>query len=469
MWKACLILVVGLCAALPALTFAQAPSPDDLATRAIERRAVEAAIWAMPAVNADLMRQEMFAKTKGQINQMLYWSRPADSQNQTLTPNPDAIYFMTFYDTKSVGPIVIDIPPADTGSFAGSIVNIWQMPLADIGPEGSDQGKGGKYLILPPGYKGEQPAGYTVLQSDTYTGYALMRSNLISHSNADIAKAVTYGKRIKIYPLSKAGNPPATTFADAAGVLYDATIKYDLRFYQSLDRIVQYEPWLDRDRAMIDPLRTLGIEKGKPFNPDVQTKSALDNGIKEAKALLARRYDAGFPQFNPGIHWTLVADPEMVGSQESGYGDANAYPIDARGVIYTYGFIGIKHLGRAQFYLITIKDKDGHAYDGSKTYRLTVPANAPVKQYWSVTAYDRELHTILDTSRPSRSSQVADLQRNADGSVDIYFAPQAPAGKQANWVPTVAGKSFELMFRFYGPQKPLFDKVWKLPDVQAVN
>jgi len=142
----------------------------------------------------------------------------------------------------------------------------------------------------------------------------------------------------------------------------------------------------------------------------------------------------------------------------------------SNGVSYSFAFIGIKRLGTAQFYLMTIKDKDGQAFDGGGTYRLTVPPNAPVKQYWSATAYDRVTHALIqNVSRASRSSQIADLQKNADGSIDIYFGPKAPAGKDANWVPTDASRQFEAMFRLYGPGKALFDKTWKLPDIESVK
>src|SRR5262245_48010455 len=196
---------------------AQSFSPEDITPRTIQSRAVEAVIWGMPVVNTDLMPQEMLAKTNGKPHQILYWARPLDWKNQTLTPNPDSIYLMTFYNTKDVGPVVLDVPPAEGGSFAANIVNVWQMPLEDAGPEGADKGKGGKYLLLPPGYKGTPPAGYILLRSDTYTGYALFRSNLRSHGDADVAKAVAYGKRLKVYPLSRASNPAPTTFVDANG------------------------------------------------------------------------------------------------------------------------------------------------------------------------------------------------------------------------------------------------------------
>ena len=263
--------------------------PEELARGAVERRAIEAIIWSMPAVNFDLMYQAMVRQTKGGPNQVVFWSRLLDWKNQTLTPNLDVIYLMPFINTKDVGPVVIEIPPADDGVINGTIMDAWQMPLEDVGPAGVDKGKGGKYLILPPSYTDKAPDGYIALPSLTYQGYALLRSLLRSGSETDIAKAVTYGQRIKVYPLSQAANlpgPPPTTFVDASDVLFDATIPYDLRYFESLDRIVQAEPWLQRDRVMIDKLKSIGIEKGKPFTPDSTTRQILDAAAAEAHALL---------------------------------------------------------------------------------------------------------------------------------------------------------------------------------------
>lgn len=462
------IALASLAATVVLAASAAQTGPADSVTQA---RAVEAVIWGMPAVNYDLMRQELL-RIGGKENQIVYWSRPLDGTNQTLTPNPDSIYFMAFYNTKDVGPVVIEIPPAgDDGSINGNIVNVWQMPLEDAGRYGADKGAGGKYLLLPPGYSGEVPEGYIPLQSDTYGGYALIRSNLKSHGDADVAQSVAYGKRVKVYPLSQAENPPETVFTDAADVVFDSTIQYDHRFFQNLDRIVQSEPWLARDRVMIDQLTSLGIEKGKPFNPDAKTMTMLDAAAKQAKAWLVERFDAGFPTFWEGSRWMYPAPPELVKAMQNSFSDPDAYPVDTRGLVYTYAFIGLKHLGAGQFYLLNTKDKDGNALDGGKTYRQRVPANPPVKQYWSVTAYDRATHTLLrDVKRASRASNATDVQQNEDGSVDIYFGPEAPPGKEANWVPTKPGGEFELLFRLYAPTPELFDKKpWMLPDIEEVK
>ena len=443
----------------------------DLGRRTIERRALEAAIWGMPAVNYDLMLQEMLNKTAGKVNQMIYWGRPLDWKNQTLTPNPDTLYFMSFLNTGDVGPIVIEVPAAGPeGSLNANIVNVWQQPLEDAGLLGVDKGKGVKLLMLPPGYTGEVPAGYEALQPETHGSYVLFRSNLASHGDADIAKSVAYGKQIKIYPLSQAANPPALVFTDVKDILFDSTIRYDDSFFLHLDRIVQAEPWLNRDRAMIDQLRSIGIEKGKPFAPDAATRQALAAGVREAHTWLAAKYDAGLPPFFAGTHWTFPAHPELLKAAAENFENPDNYPVDWRGVTYHYAYIGIKRLGAGQFYLINIKDKDGESYDGAKTYRLNVPANVPTEQYWSLTAYDRDTHALIkNVSRASRASNSTDVKKNADGSVDLYLGPDAPAGQATNWIPTDPARKFELMFRLYGPKKAFFDKVWRLPDVEKVT
>ena len=466
---------------LTPLTFGQQAQSDtladtqlssaQLAERGVHRRAVEAVIWGMPAVNYDLMYRAMVRETKGSFNQIVYWSRLPDWKNQTLTPNPDSIYLMPFFNTKDVGPVVLEIPPADDGSITGNLDDAWQGALEDVGPAGVDKGKGGKCLILPPGYKDKVPDGYIALPSETYEGFALLRSILNSSSEADVAKAVAYGKRVKLYPLAQAADPPPTTFVDAVDVVFDSTIPYDLRFFQALDRVVQNEPWLERDKAMIDQLKSIGIEKGKPFNPDRKMQEILNEAANEAHAWLDARYETAFaPSYYEDSQWAVPISHEVAEGQATFFAKPDVYPVDARGLAYSFGFVGIKHLGAGQFYLMTIKDKQGQVFDGGGTYRLTVPANAPVKQYWSATVYDRATHALIrNLAWSSRSSQTPGLQKNADGSVDIYFGPDAPVKKESNWVPTSAGGKFEVLFRLYGPEKPLFDKSWQLPDIEKVS
>jgi hypothetical protein len=374
---------------------------------------------------------------------------------------------MAFYSTKD-GPIVLDLPPGDeNGSFNGNIVTAWQVPLEDAGLLGYDKGAGGKYLVLPPAYSGPKPDGYIPLQSNMFGGYALVRANLESHADADVAKAIAYGKRMKVYALATAANPAPTVFTDAKDVLFDSTIRYDASFFENLNRVVQEEPWLDRDRLMIDSLRSLGIEKGRPFKRDAATKKAFDSAARDAHVWLEQKYDAGFPPFfSNKSRWMPPAPPEVIKATQSNYSEPDEYPVDKRGVAYSYAYVGIKRLGVGQMYLISIRDDAGKPFDGGKTYRLTVPPNPPVEQYWSVTAYDRETHALIrGMPRASRSSQIPEIQKNKDGSVDVYFGPKPPKGLETNWVPTDRRRRFELMFRAYAPTKALFEKKWVLPNV----
>uniref|UniRef100_UPI00313AB54C DUF1254 domain-containing protein n=1 Tax=Rhizobium sp. 11515TR TaxID=2028343 RepID=UPI00313AB54C len=368
--------------------------------------------------------------------------------------------------------MVLDLPPAEgNASFNANIVTAWQLPLEDAGLLGIDKGKGGKFLILPPGYKENPPEGYIPLRSEVYGGYMLFRSNLSSHNDADVKASINYGKKLKVYPLSDAAAPPETVFTDVKDILFDSTIRWDASFYDNLNRVIQEEPWVVRDRIMIDQLKSIGIEKGKPFHPDATMNLLLTKGIHEARALLEAKYDAGLPPFfSDTSRWTFPAYPDLIKAAQADFDEPDAYPVDHRGVAYSYAYIGIKRLGAGQFYSISIRDKDGHPFDGGKTYKLHLPANVPVQQYWSVTAYDRETHALIKhVPRASRSSQIPDLARNTDGSVDLFFGPNSPKGKEANWIPTDPKRKFELMFRAYGPTKAFFDKSWKPDDVVKIK
>jgi hypothetical protein len=403
-------------------------------------------------------------------NQIVYWPGLLDWNNQTLTPNPDVIYLMPFFNTKDVGPLVLEVPPAgDEGDLNGSIMNYWQVAIEDIGPAGVDEGRGGKCLILPPNYDAELPGGYIPLRSDTFQGYGLIRSILRGGSDAEIAQAVDYARKIKLYPLSQVGDPPETAWVDASSQRFDAAIPYDIRFFQALHKIIQEEPFLHRDRVMIDQLSSLGIEAGKAFDPNSATEQILTDAIHEARAWLDLEYEAVFHPFAEGARWALPANPDLAQAIEANFEQPNAYPVLAQAVVYSFAFFSSKHLGKGQFYLMTIVDREGAPLDGAMNYRLNVRANAPVTQYWSATAYNRNTHTLItDVKCAGRSSQSPGLKTNADGSVDIYYGPSSPAGRESNWIPTDPQGRFEVLFRFYGPTPALFDRSWKLTDIERI-
>ena len=462
--------IVAMPTSKSASTARSAFTPANINQHLVYSRAFNAVVWGMPAVNFELFN-EALTKAKGNFNQVVYWSGLLNSKNQTLTPNPDVIYVNPFYDTRQ-GPVVLEIPPAEgDSSITGSLDDAWQTAIEDIGPAGVDKGKGGKYLILPPGYQEKVPEGFIPMPSSTYTGFAILRSNLTDGSEKDLARAVEYGKRVKIYPYTQAAAPPPTTFVDLLNVEFNTTIPYNVHFFELLHQFIQREPWLTRDTTMIDQLKTLGIEKGKTFQPDARTTEILNEAIKDAHKWLDEKFEQVFtPPFYEGTHWALPASQEVVKVMSENYLVPDIYPVDSRAIIYSMAYFSVKHLGAGQFYLMTIKDKHDKAFDGSKLYCLHLPANVPVKLYWSVTAYDRETHALIRGMKHfSRASTTPGLQVNADGSIDIFFGSKAPKDKEANWVPTNPQRGFELLARFYGPEKALFDKTWKMGDVIEVK
>jgi hypothetical protein len=442
-------------------------SPEEVVDRGFHRRAVEAVVWAMPAVNYEIMRSVLAPDGK---NEFLYWSRRLDWRNQTLTPNPDLIYYMAFMDPGRDGPVVVDIPPGEQEHVLnGSLCNIWQVPLEDVGMFGADQGHGGRYLILPPGHDGEVPDGYIVLRSETNRVYALLRSVLPQTTQEALEGGLDYCRRIQIYPLAQADDPPATPRRDLHGELIDTRIPYDIRFWEALDRVIQAEHWLPRDRPFAEMLQQLGIQQGRPFSPGEHQVKLLEGAVQEAHAWLRHVYE-NEPPFNEGRHWFFPAGRDFIEGQADNFSNGDVYPYTDRGVIYHMAFIGLKRLGIGQFYLVDLRDRDGSLLQSSRTYRLRVPAGVPVSQYWSVTMYDGDDHTFIrGNTKYSVSAHTPGLTVNDDGSVDVYFGPQSRPGLEANFIETGNSNTFELMFRFYGVGPEVMNKQWQLEDVEPID
>ena len=367
------------------------------------------------------------------------------------------------------GPVVAEISAASGADLFGTFLDAWQVPLTDIGRTGEDRGKGGKYLLLPPDFKGDMPAGYISVRSQTYNGYAIFRAISKSSSAEDVAAAIALIKQMRLYPLAQAANPPQSRLIDMRGKVFDGIVRFDEGFYASLAKMVNEEPVQPRDLQMMGVLRTLGIEKGKEFKPDATTQAALKQAIRESHAWFIARLTHYGERYWPDRDWEVPVPP--IGGQ-SGFTweAANYFDVDSRGIGFFSFCAPPKKLGAATFYLSTFKDTDGQLLSGDKTYRLRVPPNPPVNQFWAVTVYSLdEAAFIREASRNSIDSYDQKVRKNADGSVDVNFGPTPPAGQESNWISTAPGKGWFPFFRFYGPEKPLFEKTWKLPDIEKVK
>jgi hypothetical protein len=444
-------------------------SSEELNRRMLERRAIEAVIWGMPIVSQDAQHQASLRDAGAQNNDIVFWSEPSGWKNQTTTPNASVRYVFINFNTQPEGPVVLEVPAAVGAGLFGTLVDAWQVPLVDAGPSGEDQGKGGKYLILPPDFKGEVPGGYFPVRSQTYNGFAGFRAISNTEGAEDVAKALGLVKQMRIYPLSKAAYPPEQRFVDVYGKIYDGIVHFDESFFASLAKMVNEEPVLPRDKEMAGLLLTLGIEKGKEFKPDLTTQATLKAAAQETQAWFMQALLTYGVQFWPDRKWLVPVVPI---APQTGFKweNANYFDVDARGI----GFFGFNtppaKLGAATFYLAAYLDGQGGQLQGESTYRLRVPDKVPVEQFWAVTLYDHETCSFIrDVNGVGLDSYDQKMHRNNDGSVDIYFGPKPPTGQDANWIPTMPGRGYFPWFRFYGPEKPLFEKSWKLPDIENLR
>ena len=433
------------------------------------QRACEAAIWGMPAVGIYDIELSIQRDLGGEFGDVVYFSQPMTSRHGFLTANDVTPYVTSAQSTKN-GPIVIEVPPAgDKASYFGTVVDSWDVPLADVGPSGQDQGRGGRYLFLPPGYQGDVPEGYFVYRPRTYGVHFAFRP--VAKNGGTHEDQTSYAQTLKVYRLSEADRPPATTFIDAYPQKWNTLPTYDLTYFTDLNSVVQKEPILEQDKAMMALLASIGIEKGKPFDPSEQDKRALLEGLERAYTWMQDYFvNRSTTAWWSDREWQVWQFAE--GQPEAGfpYVDSDRVLIDERaGGAYFWITYLPKSLGGGTFYLTGLRDRDGDSFSGTGTYKLNVPADTPANDFWSVIVYSMRTKGFVEgVNRVGLSSQVLDkMKKNNDGSVDVYFAPKAPTGLESNWIPT--GEDFFLLFRLYGPDKPLFNKTWKLGDVEKVQ
>ena len=453
------------------VTYAKEPTVDDIDYKIMVQRATQAAIWGMPAAGMIDFEKATKRDLGGDVNDVIYVSKPFVSRHGFLTANNVTPYAWGSLSTVD-GPLVVEVPPAnDKVGYFGTIVNTWDVPLIDVGTTGHDKGKGAKYLILPPGYKGEVPNGYVPVQSDSINQGFSFRP--VMKDGATFDDTTAYAKQLKIYYLKDVARPPLTRHIDAYPKKYGSLPTYDLSFFQDIYDVISREPVRPQDKAMMGLLAEIGIEKGKPFDPTPDQKRAMLEGIKLAYASMQSYFTTEGKAMLPwwkDKNWYMWNFAE--GQAEAGfpYVDDEKILIDQRaGGSYFWITYLPKNLGGGTFYLTGLKDSDGNFYDGKSTYRLRVPKDTPAKDFWSVIVYSMATKGFVEgVDRVGISSRDKDtLKFNNDGSVDVYFAPKPPKGWESNWIPT--GEDFFLLFRLYGPDKPLFEKTWVLDDLEKVK
>ena len=447
--------------------------PDDATTQKVYdnldfMRGVEAFLNAVPGASAEAIRVGWASQGANNNQTLLIMENLMDSKSLFLTPNTESIYHMAWFDVSD-GPLVIETPP----NVLGIIDDHWFKYVGDFGNAGPDKGKGGKYLLLPPGYEGEVPDGYFVLRTKTYGNLMFYRGFLDNGSTKTSLDNTR--KYYRAYSLSDAEDPPPMKFINVSGKEFNTIHANDFRFYEEVNAIVQSEPNEASDPETLGLLAAIGIEKGKEFAPDARMKKILTEAVAVAnatsRALTFRPRIDGVYYF-PDRKWFT----SFPGGSYEFLTQTGVRNLDGR-VLFHYYATGItpamatKMVGAGSQYAAATTDSEGRPLDGSKTYKIHLPPGIPAKNFWSFVVYDNQTRSMLQTDQqfPSISSLKEGVVVNADTSVDVWFGPTAPEGHEANWVQTVPGKGWNVLLRLYGPGQAWFDKTWKPGDFELVK
>jgi len=432
--------------------------------------AYKALLSTIPTVSINELRRGQTAVGAKTSNQICIYDTLMDSKGLVLTGNTSTMYALGFLDLEKDGPTVIELPQG----MLGVLNDMGFLHMTDLGAAGPDKGKGGKYLVLPPGYEGEVPDGYFVVQSKTYNVWNFMRGYL---DKGVKAASDNIRNNLKVYPLNRAANPPAMEFINVSGKEMNTILPTDYTFFERINEVVQKEPEGFLDLEVLGLLRSIGIVKGQPFNPDARMKTILTDAAAIAEA--TARSITYYPRVAGQYAWNDMEGTWVVpfADHDSSWIENSARKIENQ-IYYHYNCIVVTPAmakapgpGKGSEYVFASLDSKERILEGSKNYKMSLPPNVPVADFWAITLYDTQTRSQLQTDQqfPTLDTYTKGLKKNKDGSYDIYFGPKAPKGQGSNWLQTVPGKSFFVCLRMYGPTEPWIEGKWRPSDVELVE
>lgn len=432
-------------------------------------RAVEVYLDNQGAASLHAMRKGNAGIGANASNKVTITEQLLKPESLYLTGNTSTLYALAYIDLEEDGPLVVELPPG----MLGFVDDAWFRFVENLGAIGPDKGKGGKYLLLPPGHTGDVPEGYFVIKTGTYNNLIFLRGSI---SNGLAPAVQNIKSNLRIYSLEKAGNPPATEFINFSGKHYNTVVANDFSFFEGINQVVQEEPIDALDPQSRGLLAAIGIVKGQPFQPNARMQKLLSEaatiGNATARAITYQpRIDGVFIYPDTNSAWTTAYANKNTSFETDG-----ALGLDARALFY-FNATGVTpamamtRAGAGSDYALAYLDAKQQPFDGSKVYKLHLPPNVPVNNFWAVTLYDTQTRSLLQTDQPfpTVGSQSEGIKMNADGSYDVYFAPQAPQGQKSNWVQTIPGKSWFTILRMYGPLEPWINKTWRPGEIEVLE
>ena len=432
-------------------------------------RAADAFLKGMPGASLRGLIEGAHSIGAVKVNEVMIFDKLMDANSLFLTGNSSTVYCIPDLDLKRDGPTVVEVPDG----LLGAANDAWFRFINNFAV-------GGKYLYLPPGYDGPVPDGFAVYRPKTYKVWCFLRSSV---KGGDVAGAAALATdNVKVYPLSKVMNPPKTKFISASGKAFNTVHPNNIEFYYHVDEIVQYEPLEMLDAETRGLFASIGIEKGKKFAPDASMKKILADGVAIANA--AARSIVWYPRFEKNLKGVRVY-PNTDSNWIMAYTARNVFfngengqtmNTDAR-VMFHYPYTAVTPAmaapreGTGSDYAITYVDTSGQPFDGAKSYKLDIPANPPVGNFWAITVYDTQTRSMLqnDQTYPSVGGNDENIKKNSDGSYTVYFGPKAPKGYENNWIETIPGKSWFVILRMYSPLRPWIDQTWRPGEVEMVK
>ena len=450
--------------------------PDEATVKAVYdnldfARGMEAFLQFVPAASLEALREGAMMLGSRRPNQVVIMDQLLDSNPLFLTGNTDTVYAMSFLDLKRDGPTVVEIPP---GCGPGTVNDAFFRFVTDMGAPGPDRGKGGKYLIVPEGYQGDLPEGYFTATSPSSVNWLILRG-MLKDGKPDAASK-NFREGLKVYPLNQKDNPPRMEFIEGSKIPFNTIHANNYNFFEEINNVIQKEPANFIDPELRGLLTSIGIQKGKPFAPDARMQKILSEAVAvgnaTARALSFKPRSETVYIYDDSSWYTAFDGGDYRWLIEDGKGGRN---LDARTFFFYIATVNTpamvkEMIGVGSQYALNALDTEGAYLDGSQNYKLNIPKDVPAKDFWSIVVYDPQTRSELQTEQPfpSRNSRRDQMAVNEDGSVDIYFGPEAPAGKESNWIETVPGKGWFLCLRLYGPLKPWFDKSWRPGEIEKL-
>ena len=441
-------------------------------------RGLQTILNGMPASNFEAGRRGHIALGQEKANQAIIFDGLMDSSSLFLTGNAGTVYLTMFLDLERDGPTVVEIP---AGTGPGIMIDSFSRNIVDMGPPGPHKGNGGKFLILPPGYEeadldGLVPQGdFTIAESRSYAVWVLLRG-FLKDGKPDYSSKL-FREGVKIYPLSAAANPPEMEFIEGTGADFNTVHSARYEFFEELHSVVDREPLEFLDPELRGLFASIGIQKGEPFAPDDRMKKILVQAAKlgNATARALFWYERNQDEF---LYKDSYWKRGMIGNsyeylQDQGMGGRD---IDARAQYFymaTFNSPAMvwKLIGKGSQYAWGYLDENGDYLDGGKSYKLNLPGDAPAEKFMSIVVYDSQTRSMLQTDQPypNKNNKRDKLLTNDDGSIDIYFGPEAPEGKEANWIQTMPNKGWFALLRLYSPTEAWFDKTWRPGEIELVE